>query len=68
MSSGSISINDDSSVQVLAEEAHPLDRLDAQVKKIEKDCGNGVINLDFYNTMSQTEQEIILVRTNAGIL
>ncbi|PVD35766.1 hypothetical protein C0Q70_02729 [Pomacea canaliculata] len=30
VSSGSISINDDSSVQVLAEEAHPLDRLDAQ--------------------------------------
>merc|ERR1711963_581574 len=30
VSSGSISINDDSSVQVLAEEAHPIDRLDAQ--------------------------------------
>ncbi|XP_076463233.1 ATP synthase F(1) complex subunit delta, mitochondrial-like [Babylonia areolata] len=30
VSSGSITINDDSSVQVLAEEAHPLDRLDVQ--------------------------------------
>ncbi|XP_064606292.1 ATP synthase subunit delta, mitochondrial-like [Liolophura sinensis] len=30
VSSGSVTINDDSSVQVLAEEAHPLDRLDAQ--------------------------------------
>ncbi|KAK7099757.1 ATP synthase subunit delta, mitochondrial-like [Littorina saxatilis] len=30
VSSGSISINEDSSVQVLAEEAHPLENLDAQ--------------------------------------
>merc|ERR1712121_526306 len=30
VSSGSIAINEDSSVQVLAEEAHPVDRLDAQ--------------------------------------
>merc|ERR1712154_276721 len=29
VSSGSVTINDDSSVQVLAEEAHPVDRLDA---------------------------------------
>ncbi|XP_046331553.2 ATP synthase subunit delta, mitochondrial-like [Haliotis rufescens] len=29
VSSGSITINEDSSVQVLAEEAHPVDRLDA---------------------------------------
>ncbi|CAL1528122.1 unnamed protein product [Lymnaea stagnalis] len=29
VSSGSVTINDDSSIQVLAEEAHPLDRLDA---------------------------------------
>lgn len=29
VSSGSVTINDDSSVQVLAEEAHPLDRLDS---------------------------------------
>ncbi|XP_041359149.1 ATP synthase subunit delta, mitochondrial-like [Gigantopelta aegis] len=29
VSSGSVTINDDSSVQVLAEEAHPLDRFDA---------------------------------------
>ncbi|BFY99537.1 hypothetical protein BsWGS_02577 [Bradybaena similaris] len=28
VSSGSVTINDDSSVQVLAEEAHPVDRLD----------------------------------------
>ncbi|KAL8596956.1 ATP synthase subunit delta, mitochondrial [Nucella lapillus] len=30
VSSGSVTINDDSSVQILAEEAHPLDRLDGQ--------------------------------------
>ncbi|XP_055955564.1 ATP synthase subunit delta, mitochondrial-like [Patella vulgata] len=30
VSGGNITINDDSSVQVLAEEAHPVDRLDAQ--------------------------------------
>ncbi|XP_059178546.1 ATP synthase subunit delta, mitochondrial-like [Physella acuta] len=29
VSSGSVTINDDSSVQILAEEAHPIDRLDA---------------------------------------
>merc|ERR1711920_251888 len=29
VSSGSVTINDDSSVQVLAEEAHPVDRFDA---------------------------------------
>ncbi|GFN96745.1 ATP synthase subunit delta, mitochondrial [Plakobranchus ocellatus] len=29
VSSGSVTINDDSSVQILAEEAHPVDRLDA---------------------------------------
>ncbi|XP_005109244.1 ATP synthase subunit delta, mitochondrial [Aplysia californica] len=29
VSSGSVTINDDASVQVLAEEAHPVDRLDA---------------------------------------
>jgi F-type H+-transporting ATPase subunit delta len=29
VSSGSITVNDDSSVQVLAEEAHPIDALDA---------------------------------------
>ncbi|KAI8773135.1 ATP synthase subunit delta mitochondrial [Biomphalaria glabrata] len=29
VSSGSVTINDDSSVQILAEEAHPLDRIDA---------------------------------------
>ena len=31
VSSGSVTINDDSSVQILAEEAHPVDRLDAAV-------------------------------------
>ena len=34
VSSGSVSINDDSSVQVLAEEAHPLDRLDSSVSQL----------------------------------
>uniref|UniRef100_A0A0B6ZNW0 ATP synthase F(1) complex subunit delta, mitochondrial n=1 Tax=Arion vulgaris TaxID=1028688 RepID=A0A0B6ZNW0_9EUPU len=29
VSSGSVTINDDSSVQLLAEEAHPVDRLDS---------------------------------------
>merc|ERR1712044_115510 len=33
VSSGSVSINDDSSVQVLAEEAHPIDRLDSATIK-----------------------------------
>jgi F0F1-type ATP synthase epsilon subunit len=31
VSSGSVTINDDSSVQILAEEAFPVDQLDAQV-------------------------------------
>lgn len=31
VSSGSVTINDDSSVQVLAEEAHPVDRFDPAV-------------------------------------
>ncbi|GFR66469.1 ATP synthase subunit delta, mitochondrial [Elysia marginata] len=31
VSSGSVTINDDSSIQILAEEAHPVDRLDAAV-------------------------------------
>lgn len=34
MSSGSVTINDDSSVQILAEEACPVDNLDAQVVTI----------------------------------
>merc|ERR1712183_335249 len=33
VSSGSVTINDDSSVQILAEEAHPVDRLDATAIK-----------------------------------
>ncbi len=33
MSSGTVTINDDSSVQVLAEEAVPLDSLDAQAAR-----------------------------------
>ena len=32
VSSGSVTVNADSSVQILAEEAHPLDRFDAEVK------------------------------------
>ena len=41
VSSGSITINDDSSVQILAEEACVVDQLDAQVC-----CGHGCINVD----------------------
>merc|ERR1712121_149224 len=33
VSSGSVTINDDSSVQILAEEAHPVDRLDGAAIK-----------------------------------
>ena len=33
VSSGTITINDDSSVQILAEEAHPVDDLDAGLAK-----------------------------------
>ena len=33
VSSGTITINDDSSVQILAEEAHPVDDLDAGMAK-----------------------------------
>ena len=33
VSSGTITINDDSSVQILAEEAHPVDDLDAGAAK-----------------------------------
>lgn len=41
VSSGSVTVNADSSVQLLAEEAVPLDQLDVAVSVLRVTCTNG---------------------------
>lgn len=63
VSSGSISINEDSSVQILAEEAHPLENLDPAVSTsfylTDKYFGNPSAKKGLYwNTYKKTECKI----------
>jgi len=49
VSSGSITINEDSSVQILAEEACSVDQLDAQVLYVHSNCFSYSILTDFFH-------------------